>query len=1684
MLSKTTKMSSHHLAWLSVLSIVVWWLCLTANASAQVNAYSFGVGTAVPLQSSAGGTVLGSGTATDDQVYAAQPIGFSFPFNGQTYTTVNVSANGWLSFGTPITSAQKFFFPIGASGGSGVIAAFAADLRGSATGQLSTRTIGTAPNRTFVVQYANWTLFSPTSTTMPFSFSFEILLQENGIIRTNFGAATNAAQFPTTQVQVGLRGASTSDFVIKSAVFTGTNLTSPSTVFLLNAAYVQQLQSLQGTATPPPTTAAPTTFSISGTVRNSIGQGLSGVVISAGGRQTTSQNGAFTLTGLANGTYTIAPSSSLWTFPIATSSATVNGANVSNVVLTAAAPSISGTARLNNQGLAGVTMTLTSSVLGSPFTIGTGTGGFAVGGLPNGTYTLTPTLNGYSFTPASRTITIAGGISQAMQDFTATQLNPPTFTITGTILSSQGVPVPNVTVMLSNGQNAVTSVAGTYSFTGIPNGSYTLVAASSIYIFQNNRAVLTVNGANLTQNFTVLTSVISGNVTVGGVARSGVTVLFAPQPSGLSLSVVSGANGQYSRAVPSGTYIVTAVATTNATFSPSFVTVTIGSGATVSNVNFTGTAVPVIPSTFIVSGLVRTASGAGVGNVTITLNTNPLRTAVTNNAGQYSFTGVPAGTYTATASASGVGFAAATQNVTVTNIAVGNVNFTAQLGTITGRITTAAGTGLQGVTLTAGSSSATTNAQGNYTFTNLLGQTYTITPTLAGFTFTPQTRTVALPAGGTVAGQDFTAQAAATPQFTLGGRVTSSANPTSGVAGVTVTRGMNTVMTDASGFYTFTNVPNGTYTITVSNPNLTFAQSSQSATVNNANLSNVNFSALLANVSGSVTVNNVGQAGITVSDGVRSAVTDASGAYTIRNVPAGTYTLTPSGGTNLTFTPATRSVTVAAGASQTGQNFTGAMPMTPQPAFAAPTPINPANNADIQVFSCASPCFGFFWTLVPGAVSYRLQIASNAAFTQFNGGQIVQFNGITNISTFFGTTNFTLTANGTEYYWRVQAIDANGTASAYSAGTRFIVRTPQNESTLGTQPANITSQFDARVHGLNFSNSASKVWIPAYYDLANYTIAPYTNYAAASAEWATKAQRAKPNIFPLWDDYALTMARIIPVYVNNNGNQTPTVNAVTSWDPTLWQGSCYGFAISSIFHFAGIYNAQSPLFGVPVGNNARKLIHAHQSYQGFRLGSGGNTPNRTVQRLRDAIATGDRLQHPTISFRQPGVGGHAVVATSIRSRLDASGNAIADTVFVYDVNHPGSYAPFFYVDRATNSWRYDMAALNANAGQSVWSGTGTNFYIATDARTERTISFAGRPIVRTHADDVPPPQDVATVRFNAPTADQVQPTVEIRTTNGGSVLNNGKDPFGEDIQIPGAEPIFPLTGNLDEAPMPGIQGYTIPNAGLTSLSTRYTPVEAGTPTEISLNDGNRFTILGEWTASGGRAQTLFSDFENTAARFSTESAVPNWKMVLATLAPDRESWENVVRISGASFGANDSLGIRLVNDGSQVVVENFNTAKTFTMGFSRGTGQTFENLRIGAGETQTFLVTNWDDLNRSGFIQLIDRDSDGKIDVENTLRTPTDVRTPNAAQNLLAVSAFPNPASSQMTVEFALPTADNVRIEIVNLMGSVVASLTNAPKAAGKHRINADVSGLANGTYFVRIHTSTVSSSQPFQVVR
>ena len=115
-----------------------------------------------------------------------------------------------------------------------------------------------------------------------------------------------------------------------------------------------------------------------------------------------------------------------------------------------------------------------------------------------------------------------------------------------------------------------------------------------------------------------------------------------------------------------------------------------------------------------------------------------------------------------------------------------------------------------------------------------------------------------------------------------------------------------TVTADASGNYTFTGLANGSYTVTPSKTGFTFTPASQPATINNANVTALNFSTVTYTVSGTISGTGGNAATVNLTGTSTAAVTaDASGNYTFSGLVNGSYTVTPSK-SGFTFTPTSR----------------------------------------------------------------------------------------------------------------------------------------------------------------------------------------------------------------------------------------------------------------------------------------------------------------------------------------------------------------------------------------------------------------------------------------------------------------------------------------------------------------------------------------------------------------------------------------------------------------------------------------------------------------------------------------------------------------------------------------------------------------------------------------------------------
>jgi hypothetical protein len=152
-------------------------------------------------------------------------------------------------------------------------------------------------------------------------------------------------------------------------------------------------------------TAVPQTYSISGTITG--GKGAT-VALSGASTATTTTNssGAFTFSGLANGSYIVTPSESGYTFAPPSRAVSLNGADVTTVAFTATANatySIGGTITPADVS-AGATVTL-SGTRSATTTVGSD-GSFSFTSLVNGIYTVIPSSASATFSPSSQSVTI------------------------------------------------------------------------------------------------------------------------------------------------------------------------------------------------------------------------------------------------------------------------------------------------------------------------------------------------------------------------------------------------------------------------------------------------------------------------------------------------------------------------------------------------------------------------------------------------------------------------------------------------------------------------------------------------------------------------------------------------------------------------------------------------------------------------------------------------------------------------------------------------------------------------------------------------------------------------------------------------------------------------------------------------------------------------------------------------------------------------------------------------------------------------------------------------------------------------------------------------------------------------------------------------------------------------------
>ncbi|HPR63624.1 MAG TPA: pre-peptidase C-terminal domain-containing protein [Thermoanaerobaculia bacterium] len=565
-----------------------------------------------------------------------------------------------------------------------------------------------------------------------------------------------------------------------------------------------------------------TTYSISGTISAS-GSGISGVAVAysgpSSGSVSTATDGTYTISGLANGTYTLTPTKSGYTFTPSSLQVVISGANKTGQNFTGA------TQQTETELQSGVG--LASSVAYQSWiyfyvTVPSGATNLEIkttnasadvdlytrqGSKPtSSTYTCRPYSSSGNETCTQANPTAgtwwAGVYGYAAGSFTitATVTTPSeTYSISGTV---SGAITSGVTMTLTGAASATTTTAsgGTYTFSSLSNGTYTVTPSASGYTFTPSSLSVTINGANQTgKNFTSVSSGGGGDPVLQNGVGYNDTMTASTRQAGWNYYTFTTASGDSSLGVVLSNltkdldlYVKQGAKPTSSSYDCRPYT----SGTTSETCNFasptagtwyvgvnnwdTGTSMP-----FRVTATWTTSGGGDTTAPTTSITSSQCGTTITTSSTTFTWTGsdnvtptgslvysyrIDSGSWSSFGSATsksytGLSNASHTFEVKARD-AAGNEDATPATCTVTVNVPqttysisgTVSGAVASGVTITlsgAASNTTTTDTSGNYSFSGLSNGSYTVTPSRSGYTFSPTSRSVTI-SGANQTGQNFT----------------------------------------------------------------------------------------------------------------------------------------------------------------------------------------------------------------------------------------------------------------------------------------------------------------------------------------------------------------------------------------------------------------------------------------------------------------------------------------------------------------------------------------------------------------------------------------------------------------------------------------------------------------------------------------------------------------------------------------------------------------------------------------------------------------------------------------------------------------------------------------------------------------------------------------------------------------
>jgi hypothetical protein len=79
---------------------------------------------------------------------------------------------------------------------------------------------------------------------------------------------------------------------------------------------------------------------------------------------------------------------------------------------------------------------------------------------------------------------------------------------------------------------------------------------------------------------------------------------------------------------------------------------------------------------------------------------------------------------------------------------------------------------------------------------------------------------------------------------------------------------------------------------------------------------------------------------------------------------------------------------------------------------------------------------------------------------------------------------------------------------------------------------------------------------------------------------------------------------------------------------------------------------------------------------------------------------------------------------------------------------------------------------------------------------------------------------------------------------------------------------------------------------------------------------------------------------------------------------------------------------------------------------------------------------------------------------------------------------YPNPFNPSTTISFELDNSQKITLEVFNMAGQLVETVTNRIYGVGNHSLKFQADNLASGVYFYRLKTTNSTQTKKFTLIK